>query len=117
MIAGRERLNVFPFHRVNLNSGNDCIAVWDTTLWRGVAARERATVLPFHRLAASAFKQVPTGASSYPLSVRRPDFLAERADEDEQLGTHSKPWDRSEVLHGVAAREAHEGGCAVGHRR
>ena len=57
------------------------------------------------------------GASRYPLSIRRPDCLAGRADEDQQFGTHSKPWDRSDVLHGVAAREAHEGGCAVGHRR
>jgi hypothetical protein len=57
------------------------------------------------------------GASHYPLSIRRPDRLAGRADEDEQFGTHSKPWNRSDVLHRVAAREAHEGGCAVGHRR
>ena len=81
----------------------------------GARVRNRFTVPPPRRVR---FQTDPDiGASRYPLSIRRPDFLAGRADEDEQFGTHSKPWDRSDVLHGVAAREAHEGGCAVGHRR
>lgn len=81
----------------------------------GARVRNRFTVPPPRRVR---FQTNPDiGASRYPLSIRRPDFLAGRADEDEQFGTHAKPWDRSDVLHGVAAREAHEGGCAVGHRR
>ena len=75
--------------------------------------RNRFTAPPLPRLQTNP----DIGASRYPLSIRRPDFLAGRADEDEQFGTHSKPWDRSDALHGVAARETHEGGCAVGHRR
>jgi len=33
------------------------------------------------------------------------DRLAGRAAQDKQLRTHSKSWDCSDVLHGVAARE------------
>ena len=79
----------------------------------GARVRNRFTVPPLPRLQTNP----DIGASRYPLSIRRPDFSAGRAHEDEQFGTHSKPWDRSDVLHGVAARETHEGGCAVGHRR
>jgi hypothetical protein len=37
------------------------------------------------------------------------DRLAGRAAQDKQLRTHSKSWDCSDVLHGVAARETHQG--------
>ena len=40
------------------------------------------------------------------------DLFAGRTDEDELLQTHSKFWDRTEVLHGVAARGACSG-CGV----
>jgi hypothetical protein len=43
------------------------------------------------------------------------DLFAGRADEDELVRTHSKFWDRAEVLHGIAAREAHESARAVGY--
>jgi hypothetical protein len=36
------------------------------------------------------------------------DLFAGRADEDELFRTHAKFWERAEVLHGVAAREANE---------
>jgi hypothetical protein len=42
------------------------------------------------------------------------DSFAGRADEDELFQTHSKSWERTEVLHGVAAREAHDSACTVG---
>ena len=54
------------------------------------------------------------------VSLRRADeFLcidpfAGRADEDELFRTHSKSWERAEVLHGVAAREAHDSARTVG---
>ena len=38
------------------------------------------------------------------------DRLAGRAAQDKQLRTHSKSWDCSDMLHGVAARKAHTGG-------
>ena len=41
------------------------------------------------------------------------DLFAGRADEDEFFRTHSKFWERAEVLHGVAARGAHESARAV----
>ena len=43
------------------------------------------------------------------------DRLAGRAAQDKQLRTHSKSWDCSDVLHGVAARETHQGRRTVGH--
>ena len=42
------------------------------------------------------------------------DRLAGRAAQDKQLRTHSKSWDCSDVLQGVAARETHQGSA---HRR
>ena len=44
------------------------------------------------------------------------DAFAGGADEDELFRTHSKFCDHAEVLHGVAAREAHESAPAVGYR-
>src|ERR1035438_2205419 len=41
--------------------------------------------------------------------------FAGRTDEDELFLTHSKFWDRAEVIHGVAAREAHDSARAVGY--
>jgi hypothetical protein len=43
------------------------------------------------------------------------DPFAGRADEDELFRAHSKSWERAEVLHGVAAREAHDSARAVGY--
>ena len=59
--------------------------------------------------------------TSEAVSLRRADeFLcldpfAGRADEDELFRTHSKSWERAEVLYGVAAREAHDSARAVGY--
>jgi hypothetical protein len=41
--------------------------------------------------------------------------FAGRAHEDELFRAYSKSWERAEVLHGVAAREAQDGACAVGY--
>jgi hypothetical protein len=55
------------------------------------------------------------------VSLRRADeFLcidpfAGRADEDELFRTHSKSCERAEMLHRVAAREAHDSARAVGY--
>jgi hypothetical protein len=55
------------------------------------------------------------------VSLRRADeFLcidpfAGRADEDELFQTHSKSWQRAQVLHRVAAREAHDSARTVGY--
>jgi hypothetical protein len=43
------------------------------------------------------------------------DPFAGRADEDELFQTRSKSWERAEVLHGVAAREAHDSARTVGY--
>ena len=43
------------------------------------------------------------------------DPFAGRADEYELFQTNSKLWERAEVLHGVAAREAHDSARAVGY--
>ena len=43
------------------------------------------------------------------------DPVAGGADEDELFRAHSKSWERAEVLHGVAAREAHDSARAVGY--
>jgi hypothetical protein len=43
------------------------------------------------------------------------DSFAGRADEDELFQTHSKSGERAEVLHGVAAREAHDSARTVGY--
>jgi len=58
---------------------------------------------------------VPTEALRHPLLCIDP--FTGRADEDEMFPTHSKFWDCAEVLHGVAAGEAHYGRRAVGYRR
>jgi hypothetical protein len=44
------------------------------------------------------------------------DLFAGRADKDELFRTHSKFWERAEMLHGIAAREAHESARAVKYR-
>jgi hypothetical protein len=43
------------------------------------------------------------------------DPFAGRADEDELFPTRSKSWERAEMLHGVAAREAHDCARTVWH--
>jgi hypothetical protein len=43
------------------------------------------------------------------------DPLAGRADEDELFPAHSESCERTEVLHGIAAREAHDCARTVGH--
>ena len=43
------------------------------------------------------------------------DPFAGRADEYELFQTNSKLWERAEVLHGVAAREAHDSARTVGY--
>jgi hypothetical protein len=43
------------------------------------------------------------------------DPFAGRADEDELFRTHSKFWKCSDVLHGVAATEAHDSARTVGY--
>jgi hypothetical protein len=43
------------------------------------------------------------------------DPFAGWADEDELFQTHSTSWERAEVFHGVAAREAHDSARTVGY--
>ena len=40
---------------------------------------------------------------------------ADEADEYELFQTNSKLWERAEVLHCVAAREAHDSACTAGY--
>ena len=48
-----------------------------------------------------------------PLNSLCINLFAGRANEDELFRAHSKFWDRAEVLHGIAAGEAHYGRRAV----